>query len=187
MVSKCLNVSPLWDGDRCTKDADHRAVHQSDRASVRNEKELSTERCSIWPLHGTVMGWSDPTFCHLLVAKRPLGSLQPRQKIPLRLARVRLGMPGETIQGNNYFLHLQNCHLFTRLWAYGIRSQRFGSPTSEKVTSQEMSNRAGGGYFLFAALEFLNRNLGEKLKSVRTTHFRFVFCTFFSLWREQFL
>jgi len=43
------------------------------------ERKLRTTECSRWPRNGCVLGWSDPTFCHLCVAKRPQGSLQPNQ------------------------------------------------------------------------------------------------------------
>src|SRR5208283_2709949 len=82
MVSKFFNDSPLWPGDGCTKDTDHcvrhRGVHEGDSASVRNEKNLSMAGRSEWTRHGTVLGWSDPTFAHGSVAKVIRGSLQPK-------------------------------------------------------------------------------------------------------------
>ena len=56
------------------------------------ERKLRTRECSIWPRNGCVLGWSDPTFCHLCVAKRPLGSLQPNQ--PDERSNVSLDRPG---------------------------------------------------------------------------------------------
>jgi len=82
MVSKFFNDSPLWEGEACMKDTDHcvrhRDVHQSNCASVRNEKKLTIAKRSIWTRPGTVLGWSDPTFAHGSVAKVIRGSLQPK-------------------------------------------------------------------------------------------------------------
>ncbi len=82
MVSKFFSVSPLWEGDACTKDTNHcvrhRGGHPSNSASVRNEKKLSIAERSIWTWHGSVLGWSDPTFAHDSVAKVIRGSLQPK-------------------------------------------------------------------------------------------------------------
>jgi hypothetical protein len=82
MVSKFFRVSLLWEGEACMKDTDHRVrhrdVHQSNYASVRNEKKLSIAERSIWTRPGTVLGWSDPTFAHGSVAKVIRGSLQPK-------------------------------------------------------------------------------------------------------------
>jgi hypothetical protein len=81
-VSKFFNVSLLWEGEACMKDTDHcvrhRDVHQSNCASVRNEKKLSIAERSIWTRPGTVLGWGDPTFAHGSVAKVIRGSLQPK-------------------------------------------------------------------------------------------------------------
>jgi hypothetical protein len=82
MVSNLFNVSLLWEGEACMKDTDHcvrhRDVHQNNCASVRNEKKLSIAGRSNWTRHGTVLGWSDPTFAHDSVAKVIRGSLQPK-------------------------------------------------------------------------------------------------------------
>lgn len=82
MVSKFFNVSLLWEGDACMKDTDHcvrhRGVHHSNSASVRKEKKLGIAERSIWTRHGSVLGWSDPTFAHNSVAKVIRGSLQPK-------------------------------------------------------------------------------------------------------------
>jgi hypothetical protein len=81
MVSKFFNVSLLWEGDGCMKDTDHCVRHcgghHSNSASVGKEKKLSIAERSIWTRHGSVLGWSDPTFAHDSVAKVIRGSLQP--------------------------------------------------------------------------------------------------------------
>ncbi len=77
-----LLASTARKGDGCMKDTDHcvrhRDVHQSNCASVRNEKKLSIAERSIWTRPGSVLGWSDPTFAHDSVAKVIRGSLQPK-------------------------------------------------------------------------------------------------------------
>jgi hypothetical protein len=72
MVSKILNSFSLGRGDGCTKDTDHCVLHpwchQNNRANDRSEQQLKiTERTS-WTRHGSVLGWSDPTFAHGSVA-----------------------------------------------------------------------------------------------------------------------
>ena len=56
-------------------------------------KRLRTTKRFIWPRNGTELGWSDLTFRHLLVAKKPRGSLQPnkwsRHQCEARYAVVR--------------------------------------------------------------------------------------------------
>ncbi len=138
MVSRCLNVSPLWERERCMNDADHRPVTLS------------------------------------------FASKAQEMKIRPHLARVRLVMRGETIEeGKNYPLHFQNCYYFTRRSAYEIRSPRFVSTTSEKVTAQERSKRAGAtrlfGWWdlltsrLYSSLEIITTAGGPGLKNAGTS------------------
>ena len=71
------------EGDGCMKDTDHPIrhprVHLGDRASAQGSESYVRQNAQKWPRNGCVLGWSDATFCHWLVAKRPLGSLQPNQ------------------------------------------------------------------------------------------------------------
>jgi len=93
MVSKFLNASPLWPGDECAKDTNHcvrnSLRHQTGSAKFGNERQLDSMEPTIWTRHGTVLGWSDPTFAHGSVAKVILGSLQPTRS--LRIARPGKG------------------------------------------------------------------------------------------------
>lgn len=72
MLPTIFNASPLWPGEVCAKDTNHCVLHsrrhQSNRVSVRNEKQLNMTERTIWTRHGTVLGWSDPTVAHGSVA-----------------------------------------------------------------------------------------------------------------------
>src|SRR6266849_2002995 len=66
MLAKIFSASPLWFSDGCAKNTDHCCrhprVYQRDRASVSIEKQLNMTERTIWARHGTLLGWSDPTF-----------------------------------------------------------------------------------------------------------------------------
>jgi hypothetical protein len=71
------------EGEGCMKDTDHPIRHPrghlGDRASAQRTRGCAWHDDQFGREQNTVLGWSDPTFCHWLVAKRPLGSLQPNQ------------------------------------------------------------------------------------------------------------
>ncbi len=84
-----LTVSQSFDrycsakGDGCMRDTDHHIRHPrghlGDRVSARWTSGCAQRDDQFGRAQNTELGWSDPTFCHWLVAKRPLGSLQPNQ------------------------------------------------------------------------------------------------------------
>lgn len=65
----------------------HRSPYRSPTRSpnrigkCRKDKRLRVTRRSLWPWHGAVLGWSDPTFAHGSVAKVICGSLQPTRSL----------------------------------------------------------------------------------------------------------
>jgi len=64
------------------KDSVHPAVHRSVHVSSEGKFARSTEvgfhaRVDFGQGQNNGVGWSGPTFRHLLVAKKPQGSLQP--------------------------------------------------------------------------------------------------------------
>jgi hypothetical protein len=84
MTSKAfLRHFPVREGDGCVKDTDHlsrhRRVHPDDPATAQRRRSCAWRDDHFGRGQNTRMGWSDPTFRHLSVAKRPLGSLQPIQ------------------------------------------------------------------------------------------------------------
>lgn len=75
--------SGAQEGDACMKGEDHLIRHLrghlGDQASARRTRGCAWRDDQFGRGQNTVLGWSDPTFCHLCVAKRPQGSLQPNR------------------------------------------------------------------------------------------------------------
>jgi len=82
-ISRRFNRFLQRKGDGCIKDTDHRishpCVHLDDLASLLTRRGYAWRDDQFGRGQNTVLGWSDPTFGHLLVA-RLLGSLQPATK-----------------------------------------------------------------------------------------------------------
>ncbi len=77
MVPNIFDSFLLWPGDVCMKDINH-CVHHSPRhrsacANAKDDKRLSATERAIWTQRGTMLGWCDPTFAHVSVAKVPRG------------------------------------------------------------------------------------------------------------------
>jgi hypothetical protein len=84
---QCQRVStafPAWKGDGCMKDTNHLSRHGSRHpegdAKLLRAWRLRVARHSVWTRAKHRDGLERPTFRHLSVAKRPLGSLQPYTK-----------------------------------------------------------------------------------------------------------
>ncbi len=79
-------------GDRCMKNTDHRishpCVHLDDLASLLTRRGYVWRDGQFGRGQNIGLGWSDPTFGHLLVAKRYWGRSSPQRNFVRCLARV---------------------------------------------------------------------------------------------------
>jgi hypothetical protein len=77
----------------------HPRVHRGDRARAAARRLYVRKNNHFGRGQNTVLGWSDPTFGQMLVAKRPQGSLQPNINFLRCLARVRSRILDEIGEG----------------------------------------------------------------------------------------
>ena len=72
------------EGEGCMKDTDHPIRHPrghlGDRASAQRTRGCAWHDDQFGREQNTVLGWSDPTFCHWLVAKRQRGRSSPTNR-----------------------------------------------------------------------------------------------------------